>query len=152
MPKNRQTIFASPVPASVFNPYYTHKGSCISDKDLGGEGDKFLHIRLASGEQGGDDLAASGGDLIAIAAGDFLNEAVRPQQRQSARDFSRLAPLLVSAGLAGIECGTQVTIAEATYHPLPARDGFQQGGILRRPGFECSVVPSLFVQMQVYVQ
>src|SRR5215203_418426 len=91
--------------ASVFNPYYNHEGSSICDKDLGGQGGKFFHIGLASGEQGGDDLSALGGDLIAIAAGDFLDKSMCAQQCQGARHFSGLAPLLDSAGFSWIERG-----------------------------------------------
>ena len=51
-------------------------------KNSGRQRDKFLDIRLAGRQQGGQDLPALGGDLIAVGAGDFLDEAVSAQPRQ----------------------------------------------------------------------
>ena len=87
---------------------------------LSGDFSELLDIRVAGGEQSGEDAAAIGGDLVAVSAGHLFDLAVGAQESQFPCHCGGPAALDLAAGALLVEQCAEVAIAYSLENKLPA--------------------------------
>ena len=119
--------------------------SFLSEKMLlRGKCRELFNIRLAGGQQSGDDFASALGHDIAMRAANFAQQAVRSQQPQLACDAGGSPPFFFVRSDFGPELPPHVPIAQAVDHILTPADRREQGRVFFTPRVEGTMAASIF--------
>ena len=105
---------------------------------------ELFDIRLAGGQQRGNDFAAALRHHITVRAADFAQQSMGPQQPQLAGDGADSPPLLPVRSDLGPESPAKVAVAHPVDGIFAPADRREQGRVLFTPRVERAMAASIF--------